>query len=68
MRGEIRGLISGFSFDPDNNTGIDVSKCDGGTRIVTIDFDLDTFYEFIINEQGQLISFNIGIISEIDFD
>ena len=67
MKGEIRGLLSGFCFNSEDNVGLEIQRCDGGTSIITIDYELDTFYQFIIDEKGKLVAFDMGVLTDMDF-
>lgn len=61
---EIRGLYSGVYFVEEEDCSISIRKTDKGTCISTYDYDLEIYYHWVIDENGEVKSFTIGEISQ----
>lgn len=64
MISEIRGFLSGH-YKSSDECGLEVFSTDDGTNIIHIDYDLDLYYHWIINEKGNVVYFNMGSPSSI---
>jgi len=61
-RGEIRGLPSGVFTGDNGDCLLDVYTHDDGIHIVHIDFEMDIFYHWTIDPNGQVAGFFIGSV------
>ena len=66
MKSEIRGLKAGKYIQDDGDAILDISKKDDGTHIYHVDLDMDQCYHWFINENGQVVHFNICSPFEVE--
>jgi len=64
MRGEIRDILSGMFWNEEDECCLEIGKHDDGTVITLVDYAVDTYWMFVINEKGQVVNAAIGSILE----
>ena len=63
MKGEIRSLVAGIYNADEDSCLLEVYRDHYGIHIVNVDFDLDWYYHWIIEENGE-VSFDLGSVTE----
>jgi len=67
MLGEVRGLKTGVYWNREDNVSIEIAVNDDGVKIVMSDYEVDTFWEFVIDTETYLVAnSDIGSITEME--
>jgi len=67
MLREVRGLKSGVYWNKDDNARVDIIVNDDGIKITMADYEVDTFWEFLIDPKtSSVVESGIGSIAEGD--
>lgn len=64
MIGEIRGLLAKTYSADDGDCNLEIFKDDEGTHIWLMDYAFDLVYQFLIDENGEVVSFHIDHMLE----
>lgn len=63
MSGEVRGLKAGIYWNKENDASVEVVVNDDGVRIVMADYEVDMFWEFVIDPKtNEVVDSDIGSI------
>ena len=59
-KGEIRDFKSTTVTADEGDCLLDTYKDDEGIHIINVDFELDIFYHWVLDQNGQVVNFFIG--------